>query len=289
MISVILPVYNAEKYVSEAIQSVLDQTYKDFELIILNDGSTDRSLEIINSFKDERIVLVDQANAGLAKTLNRGLALAKGEYIARMDADDICLPNRFKEQINYLVRHPEVGLLGTAIELIDDEGKHLLYNPPLVGHEVLTAAMMTRGNPMKHPSVMFRKEIAVQCGGYNEDIGKYFEDYMLWRLMSTQCKIDNLPKILLQYRLTPTSIVSTMKNKELDEFVQYVIKKGEFNAEDKKQWLQVLDNMAKNKNIEDRNTNTVHRDFYNKCLDIGYIFMGDFLIRIVSNLKKIKY
>ena len=102
LISVILPVYNCEKYIRDSIQSILDQVFNDFELIIINDGSTDNTFGIIKSFSDDRIILVNQVNHGLTFSLNVGLSLAKGKYIARMDADDISLPDRFKKQVNFL-------------------------------------------------------------------------------------------------------------------------------------------------------------------------------------------
>lgn len=290
ILSVLLPVYNAEKYVFDAIESVLNQTYKDFEFIIINDGSTDRSLEIIKSFDDSRILLIDQKNAGLAKTLNRGLHLARGKYIARMDADDICMRSRFEEQINYLTVHPEIGLLGTAVELINEKGEHLYYDSPLITHKILTNVMINQGNPIKHPTVMFKKDIAVSCGGYNEAIGKYFEDYMLWHLMSMRCKVDNLPKILLKYRLTSTSIISTMKSKELDDFVLYVIRKGGFDLQDKKQWDEILNSSTGEKRIlEDRNAQTPGRRLYCKFTDLLYKYIGDSSIKLMSSVKRVKY
>jgi len=289
ILSVLLPVYNAEKYVTDSIKSVLDQTFKDFELIIINDGSVDRSLELIKEFRDDRIVIIDQENRGLAKTLNRGLALSKGKYIARMDADDICMPHRFSEQIKYLEKKSDVGLLGAAVEVIDDNGQHLWYNPPLIGHDVLTKVMLTLGNPIKHPSVMFRKEIALRCGGYNEDIGKYFEDYMLWHLMSMQCKIDNIPKVLLKYRVTPSSIISTLKGQLLDDFVLKIIKKGVFDKNDKIEWTNILNSIKKSSNSEDRSYNSSTRGVYHKFIDLGYHILGDSMIKVLANLKKIKY
>src|SRR4051812_15533497 len=116
-ISVLLPVYNAEPYLKEAIDSVLQQTFADFELIIINDGSKDRSADIIKSYTDKRILFIDQENIGLSATLNKGIALARGEYIARQDNDDISRPERFRKQVTYLDAHPRTMLLGTAAEI----------------------------------------------------------------------------------------------------------------------------------------------------------------------------
>lgn len=117
-----MPVYNAQEYIREAIDSILNQTFSDFEFIIINDGSTDNSVEIIKNYNDPRIVLVDNTeNKGLVSVLNQGLQLAQGEYIARMDADDISLPNRFMEQVNYLDKHPQVGILGAWFHIFGDK------------------------------------------------------------------------------------------------------------------------------------------------------------------------
>ena len=125
LISVILPAYNADRYLTEAIKSILAQTYSNFELIILNDGSTDHTEQIILGFTDSRILYIDNhQNLGIVATLNKGLSVAQGEYIARMDADDISTAVRFEHQINYLETHPAVGVLGSAIQIIDRRGKY---------------------------------------------------------------------------------------------------------------------------------------------------------------------
>ncbi len=123
-VSVIMSVYNGDKYLREAIESILNQTFTDFEFIIVNDGSTDNSLEIIESYDDERIKTINnKKNIGLTKSLNKALKFAKGKYIARQDADDVSLPNRFEKQVEYLDSHPEVALVGTSVYLIDENGK----------------------------------------------------------------------------------------------------------------------------------------------------------------------
>ena len=115
-----MSVYNAEKYIEEAIQSVLNQTYNNFEFIIINDGSEDNSLEMLKNFlADDRIILIDRENKGLVSSLNEGILKSKGNFIARMDADDICLPNRFEEQLNFMKKNSDVGVCGSWIELLE--------------------------------------------------------------------------------------------------------------------------------------------------------------------------
>src|SRR5690348_7082970 len=112
-VTVLMPVYNSEKYIWAAIHSVINQTWNDFELLIVNDGSTDGTQEIIKSFADDRIVLINQENGGVAKALNKGLMHAKGDYIARFDADDICFPDRLEEQVNFLDKHEDYVVVGS--------------------------------------------------------------------------------------------------------------------------------------------------------------------------------
>lgn len=132
-ISVILPVYNAEKYIRNSIESILHQSFKDFELIIINDGSIDNSGAIISSFNDVRIhYYTNDTNLGLIKTLNKSINLSKGRYIARMDADDICMPNRFEKQVAFMESHPSVVLCGTWAKIIDDQGKSLVELSELI-------------------------------------------------------------------------------------------------------------------------------------------------------------
>jgi len=284
-LSVVLPVYNAEKFVAKAVQSVLDQTYKDFELIIINDGSRDSSLEIIQSFKDPRIRLIDQENQGLAKTLNIGLKLAKGDYIARMDADDICLKHRFQEQITYLKKHPDIGLLGTAVEIIDENDKHLSYHAPYIGHSKLVQFMNEKGNPFKHPTVMFKKDLAVECGGFNEQIGKYFEDYFLWNLIAEKAKVENLPKVLLKYRMSSGSIMSTLKSRELDQLVLQVIKQKKFTGENKNEMNSIFEKIKTSEIKVQRKSGRFGLKIYKFALNTLYPIIGDIAIGLVSKIK----
>jgi glycosyltransferase involved in cell wall biosynthesis len=209
LISVVMPVYNAERYLNDSIQSILNQTFKDFEFIIINDGSTDHSKKILEKFKkeDKRIVLINNTkNLGLQKTLNRGLKIAKGRYIARMDADDISLPNRLGIQFSYLEKNKDIFLIGGSAIVIDEEGEKIGSllkgnNPKKIQKKLL------KYNPFVHPSIMFRntKEFF-----YRE---KFIcsEDYDLYlRMISNKKLIVNIPDFLIRYRITKNSFVSTM-------------------------------------------------------------------------------
>lgn len=198
-ISVIMPAYNAEKYIKEAIDSILMQTFADFEFIIIDDGSTDRTAEIVNSYSDSRIRFCpNERNMGVAATLNRGLGLAYGEYIARMDADDISMQERFSKQADYLDAHPDVTVCGTAIELFRDGaiiGTHFYSIKP---EKIKEDLFFSCG--IAHPSVMMRRTSILELGGYDPAFNG-MEDYELWCRVAENSKIAVLPELLLRYRI----------------------------------------------------------------------------------------
>jgi glycosyltransferase involved in cell wall biosynthesis len=210
-ISVILPVFNAAAFLKESIQSILKQSITNFELIIINDGSTDGSQAIIDSFKDPRIISVVQANIGLAATLNRGIGMARAEIIARQDNDDISYLNRFEQQFNFLKTHPDIVLLGTAARIIDQNGKPLeRYHRHPTNSDTLKFLLLF-DNPFVHSSVMFRKAAVTAVGGYDTNVN-YFEDYRLWSHLSRAGKIANLSEVLVDYREVETGMSKTAHN-----------------------------------------------------------------------------
>ncbi len=200
-ISVLMSVYNGERFLAEAVESILKQSFKDFEFIIIDDGSTDNSSKILRKYakQDSRVVLIEQENMGLVGALNHGLSLAKTSLIARMDADDIALPNRFQTQIDYMNSHPNIGVLGSAIIPIDTEGKQskpLFYPCHDSGLDHYTYHY---GSPLAHPAVMMRCDLVIEQGCYREEF-KHAEDYDLWLRLHKVTKIDNLSEPLLKYR-----------------------------------------------------------------------------------------
>ena len=205
-ISVILPLYNAESYIKEAIDSLLVQTFTNFELIIINDGSTDNSLEVVKQFQDKRIILINQENKGLAKTLNIALSKCQSNLVARMDADDVCLPNRLQIQHNSFRSNPNLILLGGAVIYINEKRDVIDRSYPILGTNAIKKFLFCKGNVLAHPTVMFKKDIALKVGGYSEEIGQFFEDHYLWAMMAKQGEFENLSEPLIQYRLTAQSI-----------------------------------------------------------------------------------
>lgn len=215
LISVILPVYNAELYLKDAIDSILAQTYANFELIILNDGSTDASENIILSYKDSRIRYIkNDTNLKLIKTLNKGIYLARGVFVARMDSDDISLPNRFYKQITYLLKHNDVDMVSCKPYLIDSMGKitHKSRSMSVSSYEAIRF-VMAFDNVILHPGVMIRKSILEKYQYSDTPISLHCEDYDLWvRMLKDGCKIVVLNEYLFKYRLSDSSICSQNAN-----------------------------------------------------------------------------
>lgn len=201
MISVVMSVYNHEKYVSEAIDSILNQSFKDFEFIIINDGSTDKSLEMIKSFKDKRIILIDRENKGLVSSLNEGLDIAKYDLIARMDSDDIAHPERFKEQL-LVMKNEKIVCCGSNLEIFDENQSALIRK--LEKDSEIKAGMLIK-NQINHPSVMMRKTDL----RYDKNFYK-IEDYNYFTELEKYGEFYNIQKPLLKYRIVKNSEGRTM-------------------------------------------------------------------------------
>jgi glycosyltransferase involved in cell wall biosynthesis len=203
-LSVLMPVYNGEKYIHEAIDSILSQTFADFEFVIIDDASTDRSVDVIRSFGDPRILfLQNDSNLGLIATLNRGLDTVSGEYVARMDQDDVSLPERFAKQVVFMDSNPKVAASGTWARDIDEGGRIIGRRPHVpVGRQMEND--FWHPSPMIHPSVMIRLEHLGNVRYNPEAI--HAEDYDLWLSLKKKHQLDNLPEYLLLYRVHPESI-----------------------------------------------------------------------------------
>lgn len=236
-ISVIMSVYNSKRYLSESIESILNQTFKNFEFIIVDDGSTDDSLGIIKEFmkKDKRILLINNnSNIGLTKSLNKALKKAKGKYIARMDTDDVSMPERLEKQYNFLEKNEDVFLVGTGSINIDETGENTTTFNPIVSFEEIKKTLPYK-NCIYHPSIMFRNEKGI-C--YREKF-VYSQDYDLYlRLLSNGKKLVNLPDKLIKYRCNPNAITQTKRGKQAlfaekaREFYFQRIKYGKDNYEE---------------------------------------------------------
>jgi len=218
-VTVLLPVYNAEKYIKEAIESMLNQTFRDFELLIINDGSTDKSLEIITSCKDGRIrLIVNEKNEGLIYSLNKGIEMAQGEYIARMDADDICMPERLEIQVEFMENNPNIGVVGSWTMTDSGEKKFIgkYYSDPA---KIKSGFLF--GTSLAHPTVMIKKG-ALGNFRYDENF-KHAEDYDLWTRMADSVNFANLTEVLLMHRKHEESVSSTYTDIQTDN--AFVIRK----------------------------------------------------------------
>jgi glycosyltransferase involved in cell wall biosynthesis len=210
-VTVLMPVYNAELYLKDAIDSMLQQTFTDFEFLIIDDGSTDASISIIESYSDSRIRLVkNEKNLGISATLNKGIELATCELIARMDADDISYPDRLQKQYDYMLCHPKCALLSSWVRVITHDGDYVRlekYRSNFYFYNLTFECWIY------HPSVIFRREYVMDVGMYSMT---YSEDYDLFWKLSVQYEIGNLAEPLLDYRLSPTSLHTVLRKEEYD-------------------------------------------------------------------------
>lgn len=206
-VSVVLPVYNASDKLSIAIESILNQTFKDFELILIDDCSKDNSAEIIQNYvkMDPRIVFIkNEENLKLSKTLNRGIDIAKGKYIVRMDADDFSFPDRLEKQYNYMEANPEIGVSGGSMEIMDYDGNTLRNRFYLLNDSEIREKVFFF-SPFSHPTIIIRKDVLLKVGLYNHDFNPA-EDYELYFRIGEISKFGNLKDMLIKYRITPGSM-----------------------------------------------------------------------------------
>lgn len=210
-VSVVMPVYNGERFVAEAIGSVLAQTFRDFECIVVDDGSRDGTARLLAeaTAKDPRVrVLSHQQNVGFRRALNSGCDIARGEFVARLDADDVCLPQRFERQVAYLKAHPDVAVVGSWVQLVDDRGvrgrvQRYPTQPAMVSWSMLFF------NSLAHPSVMIRRSALQAAGGFPDGCEGGTEDYALFLQLSRTTRLANLSEVLLLYRMWPGSMSKT--------------------------------------------------------------------------------
>lgn len=223
-IGVVLPVYNGEKYIRSAVESILNQTYKDFTLYVIEDGSTDGTMNVLDQITDDRLkVIQNEGNKGLIYSLNVGLELVKNcKYIARMDADDISLPNRFEVQYNFLEKNPDIGLLGAAMLQFGNSKKDSkkIFRPQ-ASNKIASTFMFY--NPISHPTVMIRTEKL--DSGFSYDFPKY-EDYHLWIKNFKNIGVYNLNDIVLKYRRHGNNVTSTYYGEVLKDhdYIQKLIR-----------------------------------------------------------------
>ena len=258
-VTVLMSVYNGEKYLQEAVDSILGQTFKDFEFLIVNDGSTDKTGKILESYNDPRIKIINnEKNIGLTKSLNKGLKLARGEYIARQDADDISMPERLEKEVEFLNQNRSAGLVGTDYLIINEKGKVVHIVKCLNGSRELRIKLL-EGNQFGHGSVMLRRECIGKVGTYREEF-KFAQDYDLCLRIAEVYDVANISEPLYKWRIDSKSIsvakkalqdkyallaielakerrqlgkdkLQSLKREEINEFMDsYLISKSGFNS-----------------------------------------------------------
>lgn len=239
IVSIIFPVYNAAAFVVGAINSILQQSYRDFELIIINDGSTDATDSLVQPLLvDQRIRYISRENKGLIATLNQGIALAQGDYIARMDADDIALPERLATQLAYLQQHPKVAVVGSAYQVIDEAGQPISIRKPPLSHTGI-APLFWFGSPFAHPSVMINKRLLGEQLYYDTNF-PHAEDFELWIRLAKQHRLANLPTVLLKYRESAGSISRRFYKTQRQSMVNAIAKHYCRNASDQDKLLHAI-------------------------------------------------
>src|SRR5690349_10215088 len=243
MVTIIMPAYNAATYIREAISSVLAQSFTDFELLVIDDGSMDDTAAIIGSFSDPRILYLYQDHLGIAYALNKGLREAKGRFIARFDADDICMPNRLQKQVEFLSADDRYVLCGSDAEYISESGEHL-FNFTCIGHthEDIRSRLYVLC-PFIHSSVMYRKEAVIAAGGYSAHAHN-FEDYLLWVQLTTYGKYANLPEQLIRVRFNPASVTIDEKWRgyRFRQLKRKIILKGNITPEEGEELQAIIQN-----------------------------------------------
>src|SRR5262245_56176631 len=206
-VSVLLPVFNAEGYVREAIESVLSQSFSDFEVLALDDGSTDRSLSILHQCqaKDARVRVHSRESRGLVATLNELVALAQGKYLARMDSDDLCMPLRLEQQVRFLDSSSEHVAVGGWVERMNEDGLPIGILKPPSTHDEIDQAQLRGFTSIWHPTALVRKNAVMRIGGYRGEY-THAEDLDLWLRLAELGKLASVPEVVRKYRLHSGSV-----------------------------------------------------------------------------------
>lgn len=275
-VSIVMPVYNGEKYIKESVESILCQTYTNFELIIINDGSTDNTASLIENYNDNRIKIINNKH-DFIDSLNLGITHAQGKYIARMDADDIMLSNRIEKQYNYMEENLDIDICGTWMEIFGNNNGTI--SKIKTSHRELLLASIW-GNPLYHPTVMMKKELRDKFGqkkGIYQMYDKkyiYAEDYKLWvELIEMGFKFANIPEVLLKYRSSDTQITKVKSAESFrisfkiqNEYLEYVM---QLIVDENNDYYEFINSLIHNYNenkIDFTNLTQIIHDIYKEYL-----------------------
>lgn len=290
ILSVVMSCYNSERYLRESIDSILAQDFKDFEFIIWNDGSTDSTEKIIKSYSDSRIRYFHACNQGLGKALNDACKKASGKYIARMDDDDIALPNRLRKELDYMEEHPHCVLVSCAAKHINSAGEFIgSYSLPGYNDKVIKKKLC-----IVHPGAMFRRDIYEKTFGYLPLTTS--QDRALWKQMAAYGEFANIPEVLLYYRIQENSIGRKKRVKEYSEICIKMVDKiscdaiaGIYNKA-----LISIHNQLHQLNVEESRNLSVDKNFQKKIEltlheVLSFIFNTSFATRAICFIKNIIY
>ncbi|WP_191092378.1 glycosyltransferase family 2 protein [Francisella sp. SYW-2] len=296
MVSVVMSVYNAEKYLFQSVESILNQSFKNFEFIIIDDGSTDNSLSIIKKFQkaDNRIIVVSRENKGLVYSLNEGISLARGKYIARMDADDVCLKSRLEKQVLFLEKNKDIIACGTWIRIFCDSYTKILKFP---SDNMSCISRLIFGVPIAHPSAMINKlflDKLKKSDGFIYDEGmEYIEDYNLWVRLSRYGRYSNIEEVLVNYRDTPNSITDIGEKDICDRYFKSIKIASQFatryklllfrNDYDK----EVYFNLALNERIKSSKISQKEYLNYIDYLNMSILDSNDISVELKKSFRKI--
>lgn len=213
-----MSVFNGGDYLALAVRSILDQTFGDFEFIVVDDGSTDQTRAVLEGLTDPRLRVTHRPNMGRPSALNHAIASTRAEYVARMDADDIAFPARLERQVRFLDTHPEVALVGCRVWIIDERDRFIAeWRVPTTDREI--REKMMRRNPFCHPAVMFRRSVYAATGGYDTRY-QAADDYDLWFKMAREGQLANLPDVLFGWRLHPDSVTRQKQRTSVAEAIK---------------------------------------------------------------------
>lgn len=230
LVTVLIPAYNAEKTIVKTIDSVCKQSYQNLEIIIVDDGSIDSTYHIVSTYPDSRIKVIKINNSGISKALNKGLSVAKGEFVARIDSDDIAEENRITLQVQEFHNNPKLVLLGTSVSYIDDSDILLGRNFCFTNFRIIKNKLKSH-NFFWHPTVMYRTEFALSVGGYEEKLSGLFEDYFFFIKLSKYGEIYNLPEALTRYRISSNQITNSHVSKDFKRLMGETIISEEITEE----------------------------------------------------------
>ncbi|MBB4522297.1 glycosyltransferase family 2 protein [Rhizobium leguminosarum] len=225
-ISVIIPTYNRSSFIGEAIDSVLRQTFGDFELIVIDDGSTDGTGEIVRGFEDNRLLFIQQKNAGRSAARNRAIEIARGRYIAFLDSDDTYLQDKLERQVEFMEKHPEIGMIYTSAKCIDAEGnilKNHVYIASVSG-QIYHQVAFFRPVTITLPTVMLRREVLDTVGGFDEEMER-FEDTDLWRRVSKRYEVGALTYSTCLLRTHDDNTLRTQNPVKIANAIEYYVEK----------------------------------------------------------------